>query len=268
VKRSGAALGLTGIVTGVPIALVSVLGPPRLPSFEGSEGLSGTYIPADAVLGVLGLLAWALWAYLAFAVVLNVLAELAAIRRMPGGQALAAASVVLTPRIVRRLLELAVGGAFLATSVSGHVGLKSHVQEFAAVARVDLVTPASNVRAPAAEVPKKAIYRVRPGDSLWRIAERELGSGFRWREIYRLNKEGTFPDGGRLTNPHLILPGWVLELPEKESGRTPSKEGVPDKEPAEDAPPELSDNGHGNQETELIPPPTTSTDESRAGALD
>jgi hypothetical protein len=38
--------------------------------------------------------------------------------------------------------------------------------------------------------PVMETYRVRPGDSLWRIAERELGSGFRWREIYRLKSGG------------------------------------------------------------------------------
>ena len=30
----------------------------------------------------------------------------------------------------------------------------------------------------------RAAYRVRPGDSLWRIAESKLGSGERWREIF------------------------------------------------------------------------------------
>ena len=61
--------------------------------------------------------------------------------------------------------------------------------------------------------PERETYRVRPGDSLWRIAERELGSGFRWREIYRLNEGTRFSDGMSLTDPHLIYPGWVLELP-------------------------------------------------------
>jgi DNA-binding SARP family transcriptional activator/LysM repeat protein len=243
VKRATAALGLTAIVTGVPVALVLAVGSPRLPSFEGSEGLSGSYVPAEALLGVLGLLAWGLWAYVAFAVVLNVLAELAAIRRMPGSRALVVASRLLTPRIVRSLVEVAVGGAFVAASVTGHVELGSRVQEYAAVATVDPLTPASNVRAPATETPMKATYRVRAGDSLWRIAERELGSGFRWREIYRLNKEATFPDGGRLTNPHLIRPGWVLELPEKK--HLPSKAEDTSQEAAVDAPTGPSLNGHG-----------------------
>ena len=49
-----------------------------IPTFKGSDGLSGSYVPVDAVLGLLGLLSWALWAYLALAVLLHSLAIVAA----------------------------------------------------------------------------------------------------------------------------------------------------------------------------------------------
>ncbi|MDT0263773.1 BTAD domain-containing putative transcriptional regulator [Jatrophihabitans lederbergiae] len=51
-------------------------------------------------------------------------------------------------------------------------------------------------------------------DSLWRIAARYLGSGARWPEIYQLNQRHPQSDGGALTVPSLIRPGWVLELPQ------------------------------------------------------
>lgn len=217
-RRARAGLGLAAILTGVPAALLSLLGPPRVPSFEGSEGLSGSYVPVDAVLGILGILAWSLWAYLAFAILLNALAELAARRRLPAASALVAASLLLTPRVVRRLVELAVGGVLVAGSVSGTVQLRSPLPEAVAIATVDHAAPVASVKTASPEASDHAGYRVQPGDSLWRIAERKLGSGFRWREIYRMNKDRTFANGHRLTNPHLIYPGWVLELPAQGRG--------------------------------------------------
>jgi LysM domain-containing protein len=52
-------------------------------------------------------------------------------------------------------------------------------------------------------------YRIRKGDSLWNIAHRELGSGYRWVEIYRLNQDTIG------SNPDLIYPDVVLNLPQK-----------------------------------------------------
>jgi DNA-binding SARP family transcriptional activator/LysM repeat protein len=218
VRRARAGLGLAAILTGVPAALLSLLGPPRVPSFEGSEGLSGSYVPVDAVLGILGILGWSLWAYLAFAVLLSALAELATRRKLPAASALVAASLLLTPKVVRRLVEMAVGGVFVAASLTGSLGLRSPLPEAAAIATVDHTAPLATLGTASSEAPDHATYRVRSGDSLWRIAERELGSGFRWRQIFRLNKDRSFANGHRLTNPHLIYPGWDLALPAQ--GRT------------------------------------------------
>ena len=56
-------------------------------------------------------------------------------------------------------------------------------------------------------------YRVRRGDHLWGIAERFLGDGFRWVEIWERNRGREMADGSRLTDPDRLRPGWVLELP-------------------------------------------------------
>lgn len=53
----------------------------------------------------------------------------------------------------------------------------------------------------------------RDHDTLWDIAERHLGDGLRWREIYALNDNRLMPDGRRLTKASLIHPGWILRLP-------------------------------------------------------
>ena len=56
-------------------------------------------------------------------------------------------------------------------------------------------------------------YRVRRGDHLWGIAERFLGDGFRWVEIWERNSGREVEAGSRLTDPNQIHPGWLLELP-------------------------------------------------------
>lgn len=54
---------------------------------------------------------------------------------------------------------------------------------------------------------------VRPGDSLWSIAGRVLGSEARWNELWRANAGRLMGDGNRFLDPDLILPGWKLRLP-------------------------------------------------------
>lgn len=49
-------------------------------------------------------------------------------------------------------------------------------------------------------------YTVQAGDSLWKIAEAELGNGARYMEIFEANTD-------ILDNPDLIKPGQVLKIP-------------------------------------------------------
>jgi nucleoid-associated protein YgaU len=48
-------------------------------------------------------------------------------------------------------------------------------------------------------------YRVQPGDTLWRIADRELGDGAQWERIYRANRD-------RLSSPNDLRVGQVIRL--------------------------------------------------------
>ena len=54
-------------------------------------------------------------------------------------------------------------------------------------------------------------YTVVPGDCLWRIAKRELGSGPRWTEIYEANRQ-------QIADPHWIYPGQIFALPDDGAG--------------------------------------------------
>lgn len=64
------------------------------------------------------------------------------------------------------------------------------------------------------------IYTVVKGDNLWSIAQRKLGSGTRWKEIYNLNKttiENSAKRYGKSSssNGHWIYPGDKYTLPVK-----------------------------------------------------
>jgi DNA-binding SARP family transcriptional activator len=57
------------------------------------------------------------------------------------------------------------------------------------------------------------LITVRSGDCLWSIAQRYLGGGDRYPEIFRLNYDHEMTNGVIFTNPSLIEPGWQLLLP-------------------------------------------------------
>lgn len=63
-----------------------------------------------------------------------------------------------------------------------------------------------------------AEHTVAPGESLWSIAQKELGNGMRWGEVYEANKN-------IIKNPNLIYSGQVLTIPEDVPTETP----VPDR---------------------------------------
>jgi nucleoid-associated protein YgaU len=73
--------------------------------------------------------------------------------------------------------------------------------------------PFASESEPAAIRPATRPYVVQPGDSLSAIAERLLGDPNRYGEIFELNVGRPQPDGGRLTDPDQIWPGWSLEIP-------------------------------------------------------
>jgi nucleoid-associated protein YgaU len=52
--------------------------------------------------------------------------------------------------------------------------------------------------------PKAKIYTVKTGDTLWKIAQSQLGSGGKYMEIASLNN---------IANPNIIIPGQTLKMP-------------------------------------------------------
>ncbi|MDG4858237.1 BTAD domain-containing putative transcriptional regulator [Streptomyces sp. T-3] len=65
----------------------------------------------------------------------------------------------------------------------------------------------------AEEQVRRLEYTVVAGDTLWDIAAAHLDDPVQWPRIYALSKDRIQDDGGQLTDPDLILPGWKLTIP-------------------------------------------------------
>jgi DNA-binding SARP family transcriptional activator/nucleoid-associated protein YgaU len=75
-------------------------------------------------------------------------------------------------------------------------------------------------------VTRPRIYRVVEGDNLWNIAQRYLGNPELWHEIWLLNRGRLQADGGTLTDPNLIYPGWIFLLPARPASHPVPRAGT------------------------------------------
>jgi nucleoid-associated protein YgaU len=73
------------------------------------------------------------------------------------------------------------------------------------------------------DVPSQPVkVPVKKGDSLSSIAK---ANGTDWMTIFNENKGKPQPDGGRLTDPDEIEPGWILTIPAKPKDPSPPPPG-------------------------------------------
>lgn len=213
-KRTVSALGLLVVLTAGPLILVSTVGGPFLPEIDFSavaNAMRGSELSPDPVIQGLGLIAWVIWAYLLAVTILRIVAVSTARRGNPFGDRLLSLTGRLTPSLIRKVVDVALSGSFVLSSFSlvssSAAALTSRPEHF--VVHTAIRSDAQT----SAPAPAPASYIVRPGDTLWEIAERHLGSGFQWRQIYEVNKGKVFADGRTLKSPRLIRPGWTLVLP-------------------------------------------------------
>lgn len=189
--------------------------------------LGGAQLRDDDVVAVAGGLAWLALGYLAVSTLARLV--LGAAASVTGGAAWARTGLRVTEPLtlpfVRHLVDGALAGAIVLTA-SFQPGLAA--ASSGETTTVSLIAPSNSreVSQSVATVPDSApeqatlaatSYTVVAGDSLWAIAERLLGDGFRWTELWTLNQQRQMADGRTFTNPHLIYAGWTLDLPQDET---------------------------------------------------
>lgn len=91
----------------------------------------------------------------------------------------------------------------LKASSNGYTTVDKTIQKVASAS----VTNTNSNRS--VEKPTPKTYTVVSGDSLWKIAQKLLGDGSRWKEIYTYNNNKSIIGG----NPNLIRPGQILSIP-------------------------------------------------------
>lgn len=267
-RRLLAAVALLALLAGVPAVLAAVVGwplPGSLPTLSEGTAVLSSPLAASLIVDVLAFVTWVAWAHftVCVAVELSVAVRGSRSGRMPPAPRVPLGGV--SQQLARRLVEAALVTATVATSIgvgSGTILTPARpavaAQEWRAAVPVAFpaqhdptgseaaATVAATAPVPEHEAaPPRPEYTVQPPhggyyDSLWDIADRFLGDGQRWREIYELNKSRDQPDGRALTRPELIRPGWRLYLPADATGLPAGDAGVerpPDSEPAQDAGP-------------------------------
>lgn len=222
VKRLGALALLLGLLVGFPALLIAAVGNPW-----PDGGLNELSLMSNsAVLGIVSLLGWFVWAQL----LLCTLWEIPpAVRHEPEGASRMPLAVGGQQRFIRLLVHtvLAVGvtsttllGSHAATAEAASAAPRqpvTHVAYQAPAASPDTSPAASPVKAaPATAQGQRADHPrifIDKGDTLWGLAEKHLGDGFRWQEIADLNQGRVMSDGRTFNNPRSIEPGWELLLP-------------------------------------------------------
>ncbi len=246
--------GLAVLTVGVPFALAAVFGLP-VPHARPSLSLLTHQLTVPAILKVLSVLVWLAWIQL----VCCVIAEIrAAVRNagMPRRVPLAGGTQALVHRLVTAALLAFAATAALSPALAHQPPAAAHAATAGggrasgpsqargpgtgsarpaggrAASPPDLARPPQVARSPqVAHAPHAGtLYVVKPPvgrfhESLWEIAQKYLGDGRRYREIFELNKERVQPDGSRLTIASLIRPGWVLHMPRDAQG--PGLEVIP-----------------------------------------
>lgn len=235
-----------GLVAGAPLALVATHAVPSLTGVRmlfthpgHVQQVLGRHVSDGAMTELVWSIAWLAWAWFAVCVCVEIASRIRgrAPGRMPGS------------RHVQSLVTWLVGASLafglpsrqmapLRLQAEPVSALSQHNQTLTEGPRdtknSQSVTTlegrgsgvAVNASATASETLEK-MYVVKPRDTLWSIAQAELGSPLAWRRIAAANYGRRQPDGQELINDHWIRPGWLLVIPPSETTGGPEPTAEP-----------------------------------------
>jgi len=252
-RAASAARGIAALVTllllvaGLPVVLYRFGGSPipdRIPSLHQVTAALLRRDSGALFFGVVRDVSWAAWALFSLAVIAETLAamggrqaprlRLGALQNM-AGQLVALVALTFSNPAAAMLaaapaVPVAMAPAFPAQSP--HAGMLAAVHLVPAsapeagpavseagpgIAAGEQAAAGQSASPPAVpQVMSMASYQavvVRPGECLWTIAQRYLGEGDLYPEIVKLNIGHAMGDGHVFSDPAVVWPGWVLQLP-------------------------------------------------------
>jgi DNA-binding SARP family transcriptional activator len=229
-------VALVVLVVGVPLALAYFVGWPLPHHMPTMDDLNSTITP-DTFINVLGVVVWLAWAQFTACVLVEAKAAISGIgmpSRVPGS----GPSQLLARQLVAAVLLLGASAASLTPGLAQignafsqparpsvtvgaqHIPGGQQVAQAAQHQQAEVSREHAATHHKTGESSEKStkFYRIAPPDgrhhdSLWEVAQRHLGDGRRYKEIYELNKDRVQPDGSKLSQASLIRPGWIMEMP-------------------------------------------------------
>jgi nucleoid-associated protein YgaU/DNA-binding SARP family transcriptional activator len=216
-RAAAAAVAVALLVVGLPAFLVTSVGwplPRQLPNVNDiAETLTGDLpLETTTVWKVLAVILWLAWLQIVIAVFVETIAAArgAMPRSLPGFNL---AHGLVAPLVTAVVLAWPTGAASRASAAPSAAAMPAReASPPPATAPVAADEDQSNSTAPEA-TPATVEHTVQRRDTLWDLAERYLGDGYRSTEIFEMNKGRPQPDGAALTDASVIRPGWVLRIP-------------------------------------------------------
>lgn len=211
------------VVGGLPAALVILVGNPFPDEAPNRDWLTAE-ISTDTVLEILAIVLWVAWLHFVICLIVELVSDRGGRGLAPSVPGGGVGTQALARRLVSAVLLLAgtTAATLPAATASGDRAADKPAESSdsgAAAASHDR-TDDRTATTPAIDKAHGIVkyYEVQPAsgrnyETLWDIAERFLGSGLRYKEIFELNRGVPQPDGRKLTNADLIQPGWLLQMP-------------------------------------------------------
>lgn len=222
------AIGLV-LVVGVPVLLWRFVGwplPRTLPAPSSIvDALGRSDVPDTVIIKALALVGWVAWVLMCWTLAAETWAW---VRGRPSPNTRFGGPI---QRLSRHLItSMSMLVAVMASPAGAHPTLALATTPVVATmpmsnrsaAPAPSVSPPVVADVPSAEPPAAAspstipitpTYTVQRHDSLWAIAESQLGDPLRWRELWLLNCNRDF-GGVTFDDPNVIYSGWNLNLPE------------------------------------------------------
>jgi hypothetical protein len=125
----------------------------------------------------------------------------------------ATTAVAVTPKATTHLASAVLRAAALQEAKATNTGKVVAVSDNTKKSSTSSSSTSAKADSASSSTRSDKSYTVVSGDTLSGIAERALGDGDKYPELFSLNKNKSEPDGRTFTDPNLIVTGWTIELP-------------------------------------------------------